>query len=237
LLFLFDRLAKHMRKVALNTIRFGPYKQLLQALANHFDLGVYTLNYDTAALAALPNFVTGFSTSASDGKRRFDPGGVHSRGKWDFVYHLHGSVHHTLDDPSGKKNPLVQEIVWQDDLSATTFTDTGANGGSHLDDHAEGKSFRPTTLIVGGHKLDQLLVEPFQSLHAALLRHVHEADAIVIGGYGFREEHVDRALRSRMRFGARRPRVMVLHLSEDSDRPLIRREDAWSWRLMKPLGL
>jgi len=41
-------------------------------------------------------------------------------------------VHHTLDDPSGKKNPLVQEIVWQDDLSATTFTDTGANGGSHL---------------------------------------------------------------------------------------------------------
>jgi SIR2-like protein len=218
-------------------VRFNRYKQLLQALGDQFDLGVYTLNYDSAALAALPDAFTGFSATIYDGKRRFDPRAVHSPRAWDFVYHLHGSVHHSLDDPSGDNNPLVQEVVWLDDLSSPCFTDVEPNAGNYLDDRSESKSFRPTTLIVGGHKLDQLLVEPFQSLHAALLRHVHEADAIIIGGYGFRDEHVDRALRSRMRSGAIRPRVMILERKDDDEAPLISREDSWSWRLMKPLDI
>jgi hypothetical protein len=240
LLYLFCRLARHMRKVSMaldeQDERFIRYKLFLKALAGQFDLGIYTLNYDTAALAALPGTFTGFSAATIDGKRRFDPRGIHSRREWDFVYHLHGSVHHSLDDPAGGNNPMVEEVVWLDDLF-TSFIDVVPNAGSFLDDHPEGKRLRPTTFVVGGHKLDQLLVEPFQSLHAALLRHVHEADAIIIGGYGFRDEHVDRALRSRMRCGATRPRVMVLTLTKDDEALLMSRYDDWSWRLMKPLDI
>jgi hypothetical protein len=35
-------------------------------------------------------------------------------------------------------------------------------------------------------------------LQAALVRHVYEADAILIGGYGFADVHVNRALRNRL---------------------------------------
>jgi len=240
LLDLLSRLAGHIRKVSValdeKDERFIQYKLFLETLAGRFDLGLYTLNYDTAALAALPNTFTGFSAATIGGKRRFDPRGIHSRREWDFVHHLHGSVHHSLDDPAGGNDPMVQEVVWLDDLSAS-FTDVVPNAGSFLDDRPEGTLFRPTTFVVGGQKLDQLLVEPFQSLHAALLRDVHEADAIIIGGYGFRDEHVDRALRSRMRFGATRPRVMVLTLTKDDEELLISRDDDWSWRLRKPLDI
>jgi hypothetical protein len=215
--------------------RFIRYKRFLEALASRFELGVYTLNYDTVALAALPNSFTGFSIGASRGRRRFDPSAIQSRREWEFVYHLHGSVHHSLGDPKGG-DPMVEEMIWCDDLAAD-FVDVVPNAGSYLDDRADGKSLRPTTLVAGGHKLDQLLVEPFQSLHAALLRHIHEADAVIIGGYGFRDEHVDRALRSRMRFGRSRPRVVVLELTDERERPLNTREDSWSWRLRKPLDV
>jgi hypothetical protein len=123
--------------------------------------------------------------------------------------------------------------MWQDDLTAT-FNDGTAGGSSYLDEYSSGKSFRPTTLIAGGHKLDQLLVEPFQAFHASLLRHVHEADAIVVGGYGLGDEHVNRALRSRLASGAPRPRLMILDFTHDDIRPLQGRNDSWSWKLLKP---
>lgn len=40
-----------------------------------------------------------------------------------------------------------------------------------------------------------------------------------------------------MRSGEIRPRVMVLERKDDDEEPLISREDSWSWRLLKPLGI
>jgi hypothetical protein len=98
---------------------------------------------------------------------------VHQRGDWGFIYHLHGSVHHSLTGRFG------DHIEWRGNLSGH-FED--GHQGSATDERSEGKSFPKTTLIAGGFKLDQLLVEPFHSFHAALVRHVYEADAILIGG-------------------------------------------------------
>lgn len=195
-------LAKHMRglcrRIDPATTVIRDYTALLDGLRDAFDVGLYSLNYDTIALTAWPDAFVGF-----DAKGALDAAAIHRRNEWDFLYHLHGSVHHSL------LNPSSDHIEWRSDL-AGDFID--GHPGSPTDDRSDGLFFPKTTLIAGGFKLDQLLVEPFHSLHATLVRHVYEADAILIGGYGFADAHVNRALRNRLVRGVatERPPIMVL---------------------------
>jgi hypothetical protein len=69
---------------------FQKYAALLSAFQNSFDVGVFNLNYDNVAFAAMPGGDTGFDNG------RFDPRQVHARDAFDYVYHLHGSVHFSL---------------------------------------------------------------------------------------------------------------------------------------------
>ncbi|CAN5234593.1 hypothetical protein BH10PSE4_BH10PSE4_34130 [soil metagenome] len=153
---------------------------------------------------------------------------VHGKQDWGFVYHLHGSVHHTLADPLGAR------IAWRDDLGGD-FNDSYQSILG--DERSEGRTFPKSTLIAGGLKLDQLLVEPFHSLHAALIRHAHMADAIIVGGYGFADVHVNRALRNRLEGLAspERPPVMVLDWARPQTLAMAGRMDAWSRDLCRSL--
>ena len=219
-------LAKHMRGLCRQLEQTGEgerlYSTLLAGPRSAFDVGIYNLNYDTAALAAWPDAYTGFSETGA-----FDGGGVHQRVEWNFVYHLHGSVHHSLVGVFGN------EIRWQDDLDAEFFD---GHSGLSDDRRSEGRSFPKTTLIAGGFKLDQLLVEPFHSLHAALVRDVYRADAILIGGYGFGDEHVNRALRNRLAAPGARVPVMVLDWANEKTDPMEFRFDSWAHELCATLG-
>jgi hypothetical protein len=69
-------------------------------------------------------------------------------------------------------------------------------------------------------------VEPFQSFYAALIRRVYEADAILIGGYGFGDVHVNRALLNRMRQPGERPPALILTYSRNAN-PMEFRNDEW----------
>lgn len=204
-------LARHMRRLSraieASDVSIRKYNALFDGLRVGFDIGVYNLNYDTVALTAWPDAYLGF-----DAKGAFDAGAVHGRSEWGFIYHLHGSVHHSLVGQFGDR------IEWRPDL-AGEFLD--GHQGLSTDDRSEGKSFPKTTLVAGGFKLDQLLVEPFHSLHAALVRHVYEAEAILIGGYGFADAHVNRALRNRLagRAAEDRPPVVILHRADDRTDP------------------
>jgi len=53
-------------------------------------------------------------------------------------------------------------------------------------------------------------VEPFHSFQSVLVRHIYAADAILVGGYGFGDAHVNWALSNRLMSGQTRPPVMVL---------------------------
>lgn len=228
--YLLKRLAEHFRArsraLDQNTQAFARYRHLIAALRKTFDVGIYNLNYDNVALAAWPDAFTGFADNG-----RFDTGAVHRRHEWGFSYHLHGSVHHTLN------GPFVEAIQWQHDLNAP-FRD--GDEGQATNTLSEQKSFPRATFIAGGFKLDQLLIEPFHSFYASLVRHVYEADAILIGGYGFGETHVNRALQNRLeRDAARglidRPPVMILTRSSDSERHMDSRQDMWSMEMRRSL--
>jgi hypothetical protein len=207
------------------TLPYQEYKALADGLATAFDIGVFNLNYDTLAKRAWPSFFNGFNESGN-----FCPLQVHTRReRWEFAYHLHGSAHHSLWPPRGNG-----PIVWRPDLRAPDFND--GDPDLPFDKRSEGKPFPFTTLVAGGFKLDQMLVEPFHSLHAALVRHVYEADAILIGGYGFGDEHVNRALRNARQ--VRRdapPPVMVLDHAKNSTDPMIERKDFWARGLTRAL--
>ncbi|MFP5276602.1 MAG: SIR2 family protein [Acidobacteriota bacterium] len=226
--FLIEKLAQHMRAESqrfnsANSPESEKYRRLLGGLRESFDIGVYNLNYDTAALDALPGAYTGFGETGT-----FEPKVVHARREWDFVYHLHGSVHHSLNRRYGDK------IVWMPRLD-TEFFD--GPEGQWTEPRSNGIKIPRTTLVAGGFKLDQLLFEPFQSYHASLIRHVHAADAILIGGYGFGDAHINFTLRNRVSLSQDglhindRPPVMVLTLADETTRPMRRRDDLWAREL------
>jgi hypothetical protein len=226
--YLLDRLAKYMRHhsrtVTSDDKNFVRFRQILDTLASEFDLGVYNLNYDDLAVRAMPRFFTGFTDGNFDGK------GVAMRGEWNFVYHIHGSVHYSLSDLFGRG------MTWRSDLSG------GFNDSDHAFPYmASGfKPILPTTLIAGGFKLDQLLADPSQSFYASLIRHAHEADAILIGGYGFGDHHVNRALQNRCDLApynpSSRPPVVILTKTNPSIGWTANRPDLWAWELTHALN-
>jgi hypothetical protein len=225
--YLSAELAKFMRLKSCEIDKSGReaqrYSALFDGLRDAFDVGVYNLNYDTAALSAWPDSYTGFDKTGE-----FEPIEVHRREKWGFVYHLHGGVHHSFQHRHGGP------ICWRNDLTkAETFFDDLE--GQPTERRSEGKSFPQTTLIAGGHKLDQLLVEPFHSLYTTLVRHIYEADAVLIGGYGFGDVHVNRALRNK--YGSARTRVptVVLDFAGRTADPMTFRHDTWSRELSATL--
>ena len=79
--------------------------------------GVYNLNYDNVALTASPGAYVGF-----DENGQFDAAEVQARRDWDFIYHLHGCVHHTL------QGVFANSMGWQKDLSGVF--DDGSGGRS-----------------------------------------------------------------------------------------------------------
>lgn len=225
---LLQNLSRFMRgkSAALDTTssNFLRFRALAEALRNSFEIGIYNLNYDTVALNAFKGLFYGFTTAGL-----FDAAAVHTRTSWDFIYHLHGNVHHSLSDVFG------ETIKWQDLASPS---DDGRSGLSPQE-LSQGKSFPRTTLIAGGFKLDQLLIEPYQSFYSSLVRHAASADAILIAGYGFGDEHVNRVLRNRLRAAEplQRPPVAVATYSDDKTGPMQIRNDSWAHSLKTALQI
>ena len=206
--FLFGHLASYMRErskeLDSTLITFSRYKSILEKLRENFDLGIYNLNYDTVASTAWPEAFNGF-----DNQGFFEPLSVSQRPEWGFIYHIHGSVHYCISDP------VVRPwIVWRDDLKSHYSV-----CGVPQSDMAQ--NFRPiplTTLITGGFKQEQILAEPYQTFYSTLVRHVHEANAILIVGYGFGDAHMNQVLSNRFQLPdeySPYPKVVVLEKSRE----------------------
>lgn len=222
---LLGKLASYMREqcVALDsaTPAMGSWRTLLDGLRSEFEVAIYNLNYDTIANTCWPNAFTGFDAAGA-----FDARSFHER-DWQGLMHLHGSVHFSL------RESLGEEIVWREDLREK-FYDSDA--GQSADEKSDGRELPRTALIAGGFKLDQLLVEPFNSYQSALVRDAYAADAILLGGYGFSDTHVNRALRNALVCRhSKRPPVLVLDWAINEREPVAFRQDRWAHILAQTL--
>ena len=105
--FLLEKLAAHMRGLCGQDIPCSSglfdCHNFFGNLREEFDVGIYNLNYDTVAKNAWPEAFMGF-----DSLGNFDPLAVAQRKEWGFMYHLHGSVHHSID-----RIPARPWIVWK----------------------------------------------------------------------------------------------------------------------------
>jgi hypothetical protein len=232
--FLYVKLAEYFRTTCIDFSKSGiddpkhafrHYKRLFIWLRERFDLGIYNLNYDSLAYTAASELFTGFDSHTG----AFLPSVIAKREQWDFLYHIHGSVHCTFKSVFRFEDTVFhlrpeEEIVWQSDLSNGEFHYT--NGSRR---RSEGRHFQAGSLVAGGWKLEQIQSEPFLSLYSQFPRHVSEADAILIAGYGFADSHINSVLHNHLyrTEPEKRPPIVVIDYAVDRTR-LPKRFDTWA---------
>ncbi len=202
------------------TAEIAELGQFLAALQNEFEIGIITLNYDNLFTQALSGLHTGFDTAG-----KFDPMSVLARTDWNFIYHLHGSVHFAM---TGVAHDM-HGITWVDTPSKDhTVHATGRNS----QDSMEGTTYPMSPFVAGYGKTQQILRQPFRTYFAQVNRLVHEADSLLFLGYGFGDLHLNAAFSEvRDRY---RPIVLV-DCAADTQDPLPFRQDVWSYNLFTTL--
>jgi hypothetical protein len=222
--FLIDELLKEFRtrcKILENTHKEQLQKQkdFFEKLSQKYELGFVSLNYDNVILSCMSHLFTGFNQSGN-----FDARSVLTRKEWNFIYHLHGSVYF---DMAGSKHNM-HEIVWQNDLT-TQFSQNSS--GRNSVDNVEKTPLPNTSIITGYEKSQQILRQPFRTYYSVLDKLVMDADAFMVLGYGFGDEHLNSALKQ-MQYNRKR-NVVVVGYSDDGEDPMQFRNDAWSYNLLK----
>ncbi len=190
----------------------------MSALNKEFDIAILTVNYDDVLLQASSGLTTGFDSTGT-----FVPNLVTNR-RWDFCYHLHGSVHFNM---IGGTASALHEIKWEDDLNAKFEQNTS---GRNNEKTMEGLSTLTSAIVAGYDKTNQLLRAPFRTYYCEIERIVAEAECYLFCGYGFADRHLNAQLQTiRGSLGSPK-KVVILTYSDDKDQdePLQFREDLWS---------
>jgi hypothetical protein len=191
-------------------------KQFYNSLKNDFELGFINLNYDNVITTAIPELFTGFNHETGE----LDKEQIYSN-KWNFCYHLHGSVHFDFKESDGT---IFNEIFWNNDLNSNFRRNSGV---SHSDITKEGLWHLSSPIIAGLDKTNQLLKEPFVSYFMQLGRLIYEADSILFVGYGFGDSYLNKIFYP-FRFDHQKKKVVIIDLASDDEDGLNFRRDNWS---------
>lgn len=222
---LMDRLVDHfidacetaITSKAAKVVELGKF---LTAMRDEFEIGVVSLNYDNLITQALPGLHTGFNSAGE-----FVPMSVLTRTEWNFIYHLHGSVHfamtgtpHDIHGITWAPSPLKNHAVHAD--------------GRNSQDSMEGTPYPMSPFVAGYGKTQQILRQPFRTYFAQVNRLAHEADSMLFLGYGFSDLHLNSAF-SEARNRARP--IVIVDWASDKQDSLAFRQDNWSHNLFKTL--
>jgi len=198
-------------------------KQFLAKIRERFQLGIVTLNHDNLFKQALPDLETGFDEDTG----LFQPERLSGKSSWNFIHHLHGSVHFDMR-VSGNE---LHVIHWNANLKGRFESNSS---GRNRQEGEDSTAFPTSVLVMGGSKLSQILREPFLSYFLHFSTMVHDADAILILGYGFGDFHVNETLRLAMHRHRQRP-VVVADWADDTQDSLQFRSDPWTANLFRAI--
>lgn len=225
--YLIDELLKEFRnrcqtittskQTELNTL-----KTFLSELEKHFDVGVLTFNYDNVFLSQLNRPTTGFDQNGA-----FDPAIILNNKKWNFIYHIHGSVH--FDMQSNSKG--LHNITFNSDLKSRFQQNTSGRSGQTT---PESQFVLTSNIIAGYGKSYQIQKNPFYLYFTDFAKKIYEADALLFAGYGFSDIYVNNVIAESFDFNRKRP-VVVLTYSDDNQDPMQFRQDHWSWNLINSI--
>ncbi len=178
-----------------------------------------TFNYDNVFLSQLSNPTTGF-----DHKGMFDPAIILDNKKWNFIYHIHGSVH--FDMQSNSKG--LHNITFNCDLSSRFEQNTSGRSGQTT---PESQFVLTSNIIAGYGKSYQIQKNPYYIYFTDFAKKIYEADALLFAGYGFSDIYVNNVIAESFNYNRKRP-VVVLTYSDHNQDPMQFRHDHWSWNLI-----
>lgn len=172
-------------------------KKFWEELLCNFQVGVASLNYDHLGYDTFGEIArektgeppyTGFSSEESLQPKPFDKAFLKkaSNQPWNFYYHLHGSIY--LCFPF-KKSEREYELHWRD------LPHEGRDGPVDSENLFKAQGLRPSIFIAGGDKLQQIQPSPYFEYFTDFCIKLHNADALMIIGYGFGDKHINTALR------------------------------------------
>ena len=222
--YLIDELLKEFR-LRCQTItnskqnELNTLKTFLSELEKHFDIGVLTFNYDNVFLSQLNNPTTGF-----DKNGMFDPAIGLNNKKWNFIYHVHGSVH--FDMRLNSKG--LHNVMFNPDLSSSFQQNTSGRSGQTT---PESQFVLTSNIIAGYGKSYQIQRNPFYLYFTDFAKKIYEADALLFAGYGFSDTYINNIIAESFDFNRKRPAV-VLTYSDNNQDPMQIRQDQWSWNLI-----
>ena len=225
---LIDKLLDYIREKCIdiasdsNNRKMQLLKHFLNRLAEYYEIGIVTINYNNLFLQAKSDWFTGF-----DKKGCFSPYNVLKRQKWNFVYHIHGSVHFDMKNDQFD----MHKVYWKNDLGKNfNQNSSGRSSNSTL----EGLSFPTSNIIVGYGKNYQIQRLPFRIYYSVLDRLVLEADKFLIIGYGFGDYHINNSLN--LITENRRRKVVIIDYADDYESPLEVRNDFWARNLFMTIS-
>lgn len=203
---LLDELLNEFRYKCINVDQkdknFDLHSKFLNQLSENYELGIFTTNYDNLILQALPNLFTGFDRQSGEFLRR----DVIKRQFWDFVYHVHGSVHFNMPSSSNK----MHSIKWLENINKSDKNSFYRSGQTTT----EGLEIPNTSIIVGYDKLNQIQKEPFRNFYSALDSFIYDADAIIFVGYGFGDNHINNPF---LEIKTEKPNIPIIVIDYSSD--------------------
>lgn len=196
----------------------------IDKLSDKYDVSILTFNYDNILLNALKNPVTGF-----DKKGKFNPNLILKENKWNFIYHLHGSVH--FDMLTGSCG--LHEINFNPDLNSTFQQNASGRSG---DVTIEEQMVLSSSIIAGYGKSYQIQRNPYYLYFSDFGRKIYETDALLFAGYGFNDLYINNLIRESFDFNRKRP-VVVLTYSQDNEDPMQFRQDNWANQLSNTISV
>ncbi|MBS3025195.1 SIR2 family protein [Acidiphilium multivorum] len=199
----------------------GHLGNFLRALRKEFDIGIVTLNYDDIFTQATSGLDTGFNSSGD-----FEPLSVLTHREWNFIYHLHGSIHFAM---TGTPDDRLHGISWRQSPGKDHFIhSTGRSAQNSM----EGILYPTSSIVAGFGKTQQILRQPFRTYFAKVNQLVHEADSFLFLGYGFGDLHLNAAFSE----ARNRPRpTLIIDWANNTQDPLPFRQDNWSYNLFTTL--
>jgi NAD-dependent SIR2 family protein deacetylase len=218
--YLIDELLKEFRKRCslLKTTKPNEINTLhnfLTELQNDFEIGVLTFNYDNVFYSQLNSPLTGFNS-----KGEFDPNIILNNKKWNFIYHLHGSVH--FDMQSNKRG--LHNVTLNSDLSSTFQQNTSGRSGQTT---VEDQYILTSNIIAGYGKSYQIQRNPYYLYFTDFAKKIYEADSLLFAGYGFNDIYINNVISESFDFNRKRP-VVVLTYSNNNQDPMKFRTDSWA---------
>ena len=227
--YLTDKLLIYIRKKCLTLNKdkkeeLNKAKQFFTDLKEDYDLGFVNLNYDNVLLNVLPDLSTGFNPENGE----FDKTEFYNN-KWNFCYHLHGSIHFNMTSDG----PLAHNIIWEKDLDEN-FKTRALNRNVNFT--SEGNYHLNSTIISGLDKANQLLRAPFRQYYMKIDSLINESDAILFIGYGFNDMHLNKIFPDHRYSPNKKRNVVVIDYATENTKSIqMSQGNDWSSRLFQAI--